>query len=164
MPRFQPVHAIIHLLHSLLLVEKYTVGNDTASAALVLDSGNIAILEASVRELGPCYVYQATYWGLPELLGTRLPKYLHMSHAIGLAHREDALPEDELDAAEEAAKAADLAICLGTSLQITPACDIPLLTVKSGVRLSCLHTLYFLRSPIVHAKQRFSPVLYLSFF
>ena len=41
---------------------------------------------------------------------------------------EDALPEDELTASEEAASAADLAICLGTSLQITPACDLPLRT------------------------------------
>ena len=45
---------------------------------------------------------------------------------------EDALPEDELTASEQAASAADLAICLGTSLQITPACDLPLLTVKTG--------------------------------
>ena len=104
-------------------------------------------------------MYHATYWGLPKLLGTRFPKYLHMNHSSGLAHREDALPEDALDAAEEAAKAADLAICLGTSLQITPACDIPLLTVKSGVRLSSLHTLCFLQNPIVHAKQRFSSLL-----
>lgn len=45
---------------------------------------------------------------------------------------EDALPEDELDVSEQAAAEADLAICLGTSLQITPACDIPLKTVKAG--------------------------------
>ena len=45
---------------------------------------------------------------------------------------EDALPEDELVASEEAASAADLAICLGTSLQITPACDLPLRTPKAG--------------------------------
>ncbi len=45
---------------------------------------------------------------------------------------EDALPEDELEASEKAAAEADLAICLGTSLQITPACDIPLKTVKTG--------------------------------
>ena len=45
---------------------------------------------------------------------------------------EDALPEDELEASEKASAEADLAICLGTSLQITPACDIPLKTFKSG--------------------------------
>lgn len=43
---------------------------------------------------------------------------------------EDALPEDELKLSEEHAKHADLAICLGTSLQITPACDLPLRTVR----------------------------------
>jgi mono-ADP-ribosyltransferase sirtuin 6 len=45
---------------------------------------------------------------------------------------EDALPEDELEASERAASQADLAICLGTSLQITPACNLPLRTVKAG--------------------------------
>ncbi len=45
---------------------------------------------------------------------------------------EDALPEDELIASENAASAADLAICLGTSLQITPACNLPLRTPKAG--------------------------------
>ena len=45
---------------------------------------------------------------------------------------EDALPEDELEASETAAAQADMSICLGTSLQITPACDIPLKTVKAG--------------------------------
>ena len=45
---------------------------------------------------------------------------------------EDALPEDELTASENAATAADLAICLGTSLQITPACNLPLRTLKAG--------------------------------
>lgn len=45
---------------------------------------------------------------------------------------EDALPEDELTASENAASAANLAICLGTSLQITPACNLPLRTPKAG--------------------------------
>ena len=45
---------------------------------------------------------------------------------------EDALPEDELKASEQAASNADLAICLGTSLQITPACNLPLRTVRAG--------------------------------
>ena len=45
---------------------------------------------------------------------------------------EDALPEDELQAAEKHATQADLAICLGTSLQITPACNLPLRTKRAG--------------------------------
>ncbi|KAL3132439.1 hypothetical protein ABBQ32_008995 [Trebouxia sp. C0010 RCD-2024] len=48
---------------------------------------------------------------------------------------EDALPVDELTASEKAAAKADLAICLGTSLQITPACNIPLKTTKAGGKL-----------------------------
>ncbi len=39
---------------------------------------------------------------------------------------DDALPEDELQMAERHAAKADLCLCLGTSLVITPACDIPL--------------------------------------
>lgn len=46
--------------------------------------------------------------------------------------QEDALPEDELLATEEAARCADVAMCLGTSLQITPACNLPLLTSSAG--------------------------------
>ena len=53
---------------------------------------------------------------------------------------EDALPEDELVASEEAASAADLAICLGTSLQITPACNLPLRTPKAGEVLRVVAT------------------------
>jgi hypothetical protein len=52
---------------------------------------------------------------------------------------EDALPEEELDASEAHADGADLALCLGTSLQITPSCDIPLRTVKAGGRLAILN-------------------------
>ena len=58
---------------------------------------------------------------------------------------EDALPEDELTASEEAASAADLAICLGTSLQITPACDLPLRTPKAGkLQRRCTAPLWYL--------------------
>ena len=45
---------------------------------------------------------------------------------------EDALPEDKLEETERIAGEADLAICLGTSLQITPACDLPDATTKAG--------------------------------
>ncbi|KAL4427985.1 hypothetical protein ABPG75_002074 [Micractinium tetrahymenae] len=44
---------------------------------------------------------------------------------------EDALPEDELELSEQHAKEADLAICLGTSLQITPACNLPLKATRT---------------------------------
>ena len=50
-------------------------------------------------------------------------------------HREDALPDDEFEAANERASGAQLALCLGTSLQITPACNIPLRTVRAGGKL-----------------------------
>ncbi|KFM26008.1 3-isopropylmalate dehydratase [Auxenochlorella protothecoides] len=43
---------------------------------------------------------------------------------------DDALPAKELKEAELRAKHADLAICLGTSLQIRPACNLPLRTVR----------------------------------
>lgn len=45
---------------------------------------------------------------------------------------EDALPEDELKASEAAADAAGLALCLGTSLLVRPACNLPLRTVRKG--------------------------------
>eukprot|EP00210_Caulerpa_lentillifera_P001017 g980.t1 len=48
---------------------------------------------------------------------------------------DDALPEDELNLSEEFASSADLALCLGTSLQICPVRDIPLRTVESGGKL-----------------------------
>jgi hypothetical protein len=46
----------------------------------------------------------------------------------------DALPEAELAASEAAADAAGLALCLGTSLQVAPACDVPLRTARRGAR------------------------------
>jgi mono-ADP-ribosyltransferase sirtuin 6 len=54
------------------------------------------------------------------------------SHCSGQLHDncldwDDALPVDELELAEEHTAKADLALCLGTSLVIIPACDIPLL-------------------------------------
>jgi len=54
------------------------------------------------------------------------------SHAV---RREDALPDEEFEAAKEHAGDAQLALCLGTSLQITPACNIPLRTAKAGGKL-----------------------------
>ncbi|KAH9518344.1 NAD-dependent protein deacetylase sirtuin-6 [Bulinus truncatus] len=45
---------------------------------------------------------------------------------------EDSLPERDLDRASEECRKSDLSICLGTSLQIIPSGNIPLLTKKNG--------------------------------
>jgi mono-ADP-ribosyltransferase sirtuin 6 len=48
---------------------------------------------------------------------------------------DDALPPRELELAEQHSSKADLVITLGTSLQIHPACNLPLKTVKAGGKL-----------------------------
>ena len=48
---------------------------------------------------------------------------------------EDALPEQEFQVAEDALRQSDLCICMGTSLRIRPASELPLLTVKNGGKL-----------------------------
>ncbi|KAG2333194.1 hypothetical protein Bca52824_004374 [Brassica carinata] len=48
---------------------------------------------------------------------------------------EDALPSKELDPAEKHCKMADLVLCLGTSLQITPACNLPLKCLRGGGKI-----------------------------
>ncbi|CAH1796340.1 unnamed protein product [Owenia fusiformis] len=48
---------------------------------------------------------------------------------------EDALPDEDLDNATTHAKKADLSICLGTSLQIIPSGNLPLLAKKNGGKL-----------------------------
>ncbi|XP_073224309.1 NAD-dependent protein deacetylase SRT1 isoform X3 [Cicer arietinum] len=45
---------------------------------------------------------------------------------------EDALPPKEMDPAEKHCKQADIVLCLGTSLQITPACNLPLKALRGG--------------------------------
>ncbi|KAF8062076.1 SRT1 [Scenedesmus sp. PABB004] len=52
---------------------------------------------------------------------------------------EDALPPAELKATQEHASAANLALCLGTSLQIIPAANLPLRTVRAGGRLGIIN-------------------------
>uniref|UniRef100_A0A0D9W317 NAD-dependent protein deacetylase SRT1 n=1 Tax=Leersia perrieri TaxID=77586 RepID=A0A0D9W317_9ORYZ len=52
---------------------------------------------------------------------------------------EDALPPEEMDAAKEQCRTADLVLCLGTSLQITPACNMPLLSLKNGGRVAIVN-------------------------
>lgn len=43
---------------------------------------------------------------------------------------DDELPEAELSATERHAAKADLCLCLGTSLQITPACNLPMRALR----------------------------------
>ncbi|KAK6028579.1 transcriptional regulator, Sir2 family [Ostertagia ostertagi] len=48
---------------------------------------------------------------------------------------EDALPEPDFTIAYDYAKNADLSLCLGTSLQIVPVGDMPLLAKKNGGKM-----------------------------
>ncbi|TRY91572.1 hypothetical protein DNTS_015143 [Danionella cerebrum] len=48
---------------------------------------------------------------------------------------EDSLPDRDLNRADEASRRADLSLTLGTSLQIKPSGDLPLLTKRTGGRL-----------------------------
>ncbi|KAJ4835093.1 ditrans,polycis-polyprenyl diphosphate synthase [Turnera subulata] len=47
----------------------------------------------------------------------------------------DALPPKEMLPAEKHCKMADLVLCLGTSLQITPACNLPLKCLRGGGKI-----------------------------
>ena len=49
----------------------------------------------------------------------------------------ESLPEDELEKAENESKAADLAIVLGTSLRVSPACNLPLMIRSEGKLCIC---------------------------
>uniref|UniRef100_A0A3B4Y1C7 NAD-dependent protein deacylase sirtuin-6 n=1 Tax=Seriola lalandi dorsalis TaxID=1841481 RepID=A0A3B4Y1C7_SERLL len=48
---------------------------------------------------------------------------------------EDALPDRDLNKAEDASRRADLALTLGTSMQIKPSGDLPLLTKRKGGKI-----------------------------
>ncbi|XP_021906115.1 NAD-dependent protein deacetylase SRT1 [Carica papaya] len=48
---------------------------------------------------------------------------------------EDALPPKEMNPAEKHCRMADLVLCLGTSLQITPACNLPLKSLRGGGKI-----------------------------
>ncbi|KAK1431091.1 hypothetical protein QVD17_14315 [Tagetes erecta] len=48
---------------------------------------------------------------------------------------EDELPPKEMDAAEKHCRTADIVLCLGTSLQITPACNLPLKSLRNGGKI-----------------------------
>uniref|UniRef100_A0A2P2J6E2 NAD-dependent protein deacetylase SRT1 n=2 Tax=Rhizophora mucronata TaxID=61149 RepID=A0A2P2J6E2_RHIMU len=48
---------------------------------------------------------------------------------------EDALPQNEMLPSEKHCRMADLVLCLGTSLQITPACNLPLKCLRGGGKI-----------------------------
>jgi len=48
---------------------------------------------------------------------------------------EDALPKEDLEDAEEQCERADLSLCLGTSLRVTPASELPLVTLENGGKM-----------------------------
>lgn len=48
---------------------------------------------------------------------------------------EDALPPKEMNPAEKHCRIADVVLCLGTSLQITPACNLPLKSLRGGGKI-----------------------------
>ncbi|CAL5403327.1 unnamed protein product [Camellia sinensis] len=48
---------------------------------------------------------------------------------------EDVLPPTEMNAAEKHCRMADIVLCLGTSLQITPACNLPLKSLRGGGKI-----------------------------
>lgn len=52
---------------------------------------------------------------------------------------EDSLPDRDLNRADEACRRADLALTLGTSLQIKPSGDLPLLTKRTGGKLAIVN-------------------------
>ena len=45
---------------------------------------------------------------------------------------ESALPEEQLQETQRQVAAADLVLCLGTSLQIVPVCNLPFKPAKAG--------------------------------
>ncbi|XP_036941037.1 NAD-dependent protein deacetylase sirtuin-6 isoform X2 [Acanthopagrus latus] len=52
---------------------------------------------------------------------------------------EDALPDRDLNKADEASRRADLALTLGTSMQIKPSGDLPLLTKRKGGKVAIVN-------------------------
>ncbi|XP_021287890.1 NAD-dependent protein deacetylase SRT1 isoform X2 [Herrania umbratica] len=48
---------------------------------------------------------------------------------------EDALPPKEMNLAEKHCRMGDVVLCLGTSLQITPACNLPLKSLRGGGKI-----------------------------
>ncbi|KHN31669.1 NAD-dependent deacetylase sirtuin-6 [Glycine soja] len=57
---------------------------------------------------------------------------------------EDALPTKEMNPAEKHCKQADIVLCLGTSLQITPACNLPLKALRGGGKVVIVNLQFIL--------------------
>uniref|UniRef100_A0A8C6VFL6 protein acetyllysine N-acetyltransferase n=1 Tax=Naja naja TaxID=35670 RepID=A0A8C6VFL6_NAJNA len=66
---------------------------------------------------------------------------------------EDSLPDRDLNLASEASRRASLSITLGTSLQIKPSGDLPLLTKKKGGKLVIVNL-----QPTKHVSLRQEPL------
>ncbi|XP_075060963.1 NAD-dependent protein deacylase sirtuin-6 isoform X4 [Mixophyes fleayi] len=92
----------------------------------------------------------ATHMALLQLHSVGILKFLISQNVDGLHVRsgfprgnlkdtildwEDSLPERDLGLADEACRKADLSITLGTSLQIKPSGNLPLLTKRKGGKL-----------------------------
>ncbi|TYK07969.1 NAD-dependent protein deacetylase SRT1 isoform X2 [Cucumis melo var. makuwa] len=60
---------------------------------------------------------------------------------------EDALPPKEMNPAERHCRMADIVLCLGTSLQITPACNLPLKSLRGGGKIIIVNLQFVLRRP-----------------
>ncbi|WVZ84029.1 hypothetical protein U9M48_031110 [Paspalum notatum var. saurae] len=71
-----------------------------------------------------------THMALVELERTGLLKFVIS---------QDVLPPEEMNSAKEHCRSADLVLCLGTSLQITPACNMPLMSIKNGGRVAIVN-------------------------
>ncbi|XP_072051309.1 NAD-dependent protein deacylase sirtuin-6-like [Amphiura filiformis] len=52
---------------------------------------------------------------------------------------EDALPAQDLELGDQHSRSADLSLCLGTSLQIVPSGNLPVLTKKNGGKIAIVN-------------------------
>ncbi|KAG0468251.1 hypothetical protein HPP92_017579 [Vanilla planifolia] len=78
--------------------------------------------------------------GTQFLIGRTIKQYRLFSDPIFLIISPspstfDALPKKEMSLAERHCRMADVVLCLGTSLQITPACNLPLKSLSGGGRI-----------------------------
>ncbi|NXK92396.1 SIR6 deacetylase, partial [Formicarius rufipectus] len=90
--------------------------------------GKLWVTVPSARAaLLPLPAWQGTTWALPVFSRGKLRDTI--------LDWEDSLPDRDLTLADEACRKADLSITLGTSLQIKPSGNLPLITKKRGGKL-----------------------------